>query len=61
MTGNRASEAFSILSDETRLSVLLALWEAFGPVAANNAVSFSDLRERLGCAIQASSIIISTS
>ncbi len=48
MARSRASEAFSILNDETRLAILLALWEAFDPFAATNAVPFSDLRERVG-------------
>ena len=46
--GPRAIEAFSILGDETRLSILLALWEAYEPWAGENAVPFSELRERLG-------------
>lgn len=45
---DRASEAFSILGHETRLSILLALWEAFDPFAEDNAVPFSELRERVG-------------
>lgn len=40
-----AVEAFSLLSDETRLSILIALWEASSP---DEAVAFSDLRERVG-------------
>lgn len=46
--GPRATEAFSVLGNETRLSILLALWEAFEPFAIENAVSFSELRERVG-------------
>lgn len=45
---NRAVEAFSILGNETRLSILLALWEAHDPSAEDNALLFSELRERLG-------------
>lgn len=46
--GPRASDAFSILGNETRLSILLALWEAYEPFGEENAVSFSDLRESVG-------------
>lgn len=46
--GHRAIEAFSVLGNETRLSILLALWEAYVPFGDANAVSFSKLRERLG-------------
>jgi DNA-binding transcriptional ArsR family regulator len=40
----RAAEAFAALSDETRLAILLALWEAYDP---DRGVSFSALREAL--------------
>lgn len=43
-----ATEAFSMLGNETRLSILLGLWEAFKPFAEENALSFSELRERVG-------------
>lgn len=46
--GPRAIEAFSVLGNQTRLSILLALWEAFDPFAEENAVSFSELRDRVG-------------
>lgn len=46
--GPRATEAFSILGNETRLSILLALWEVFEPFTEKNAVPFSELRERVG-------------
>lgn len=46
--GPRAVEAFSILGNETRLSILLALWDAYEPHAKDNAVSFTELRGRLG-------------
>jgi hypothetical protein len=35
--------AFRLLSDETRVGILRGLWEA-----SNDAVSFSELRERVG-------------
>lgn len=44
----RAIEAFSTLANETRLSILLALWEAYEPFAEENAVTFSELRELVG-------------
>lgn len=46
--GANATEAFELLSSKTRLAILLALWEAYDPHAAENAVPFSDLRERVG-------------
>lgn len=39
-------EAFQLLADETRLSILKALWEAHDPMNPEP-VSFSDLRERI--------------
>ena len=47
-TGPRAVEAFSILGHETRLAILLALWEAYEPFAAENAVPFAELRRHVG-------------
>lgn len=46
--GPHTTEAFSALGNETRLSILLALWEAFEPLSEDNAVSFSALRDRVG-------------
>lgn len=46
--GPRAIEAFSVLGNETRLSVLLTLWDAYEPWDEEGAVPFSELRERLG-------------
>jgi hypothetical protein len=46
--GTRATEALSVPGNETRLSILLALWEAFEPFTGENAVPFSELRERVG-------------
>lgn len=39
--------AFKHLSDESRLAILPALWEAYEPFADNNALSFSELREQV--------------
>jgi hypothetical protein len=45
--GSQVTEAFSLLSDETRLSILLALWEAAEPFAETDAVPFSELYDRV--------------
>lgn len=54
-TGPQSTEAFTVLGNETRLAILLALWEAYEPFAADptdyakgNEVPFSELRERVG-------------
>jgi hypothetical protein len=44
----RATEAFSALGNETRLAILLALWEAYDPARPDEGVPFSALRERVG-------------
>lgn len=46
--GSRAVEAFELLSNETRMAILLALWEAYDPYAGKSAVPFSTLRKRVG-------------
>jgi hypothetical protein len=46
--GEHAIEAFGLLGNETRLAILLALWEAHDPDAGSAAVPFSELRERVG-------------
>lgn len=58
--GPQAIEAFTLIGNETRVAVLLALWEAFDPFAEvtwdpisgieGNAVPVSELRERVGVA-----------
>lgn len=45
--GSAATEAFKVLGNETRLAILLALWEAHEPFAEDDAVAFSDLLERV--------------
>lgn len=45
--GPYATEAFALLANETRLAILLALWESYNPDADDNAVSFSDLYEQI--------------
>ena len=42
-----ATEAFALLGDETRLAILLALWEEYDPHATGNAVPFSRIAERI--------------
>lgn len=46
--GHHATDAFELLGNETRLAILLALWEAYVPHSEGNGVPFSDLRERVG-------------
>lgn len=46
--GPRVTEAFELLSNETRLAILLALWEAYEPLADTNPIAFSELRDRVG-------------
>lgn len=57
VAGERETAAFSLLGNEARLGILLALWEAYQPFAAGtwdpsegNAVAFSDLQARVGMA-----------
>lgn len=45
--GPHATDAFKLLSDETRLAILLALWEAYDPATADNSVIFSELYDRV--------------
>jgi hypothetical protein len=45
--GARAVDAFKRVGDETRLAILLALWEAYEPFADDNALSFSELHEKV--------------
>lgn len=46
-TGPHVTEAFKLLSDETRLAILLALWEGYDPHAEANSISFTRLYERV--------------
>jgi hypothetical protein len=45
--GPHASEAFALLGNETRLAILLALWEEYDPHASDNIVSFSNIFDRV--------------
>lgn len=46
--GPHTTEAFELLSNEVRLAILLALWEAYDPHGTDNTVSFSELRDGVG-------------
>jgi DNA-binding transcriptional ArsR family regulator len=48
VAGADATAAFEALSNETRLAILLALWEAVDPFGADGGVRFTDLRQRVG-------------
>lgn len=43
-----ADDAFKLVGNETRIGILQALWKAYEPYAGDNAVSFSDLYDRVG-------------
>lgn len=45
--GPHTTEAFAHLANETRLAILLALWEMYDPHAKENAVPFSELYDRV--------------
>lgn len=46
--GAKVTAAFKLLSNETRLAILLSLWEAHDPHGGDNALSFTELRESVG-------------
>lgn len=48
VAGPEATEAFKQLASETRLAILLALWELYTPFEDDQAVAFSVLRKRVG-------------
>lgn len=45
--GPHTTDAFALLADETRLAILLALWEEHDPDADDNTVSFSTISDRV--------------
>lgn len=45
--GPHTTEAFQLLANETRLAILLALWEAKDPPSDDEAVPFSDLYDSI--------------
>lgn len=44
--GSHVTAAFELLSNEIRLSILLALWEPYDPYGTNNVVAFSELLKK---------------
>lgn len=46
--GPETTQAFELLANETRMAILLALWEAHRPFTAGTGVSFSQLRDLVG-------------
>lgn len=45
--GSQVVNALKLLSDETRLAILLALWEAYDPYGPAQTMSFSELYDRV--------------
>lgn len=48
VAGSHGTEAFKLLSDETRLAILLTLWEHHEPGDDGDGVAFSELHDRVG-------------
>jgi DNA-binding transcriptional ArsR family regulator len=48
--GSPAIDAFELLANETRLAILVTLWESYRPFAEDTTLQFSELRERVGTA-----------
>lgn len=48
VVGDHTAEAFANIGNETRLTILLALWEAYDPQGDDEPVPFTDLRKRVG-------------
>jgi hypothetical protein len=46
--GPGTADAFELLANETRLAILLALWEAYEPFSRSSGLTFSQLRDRVG-------------
>lgn len=47
-TTTHVTDAFKLLSDETRLAILLALWDEHDPLRTDDSVNFSELYDRVG-------------
>jgi DNA-binding transcriptional ArsR family regulator len=45
--GPGATDAFELLADETRLAILLVLWDAYEPFTDDKSVPFSELYDRV--------------
>lgn len=48
VAGPHAVDRFKRVGDETRLAILLALWEAYDPFADDNMLSFTELLDQVG-------------
>lgn len=48
VAGREAAEAFELLANDTRLAILLALWDAYEPFEGGSGLTFSELRDRVG-------------
>lgn len=59
VAGEPATEAFSLLANETRIAILLALWDAYDPYAVENSVPYRRSSTGWGCATAVGSITIS--
>lgn len=46
--GSAMTDVFKLLGNDTRLAILLALWEAYEPFTDDNAVPFSELQDWVG-------------
>jgi len=46
--GPHTVDAFKLLSNETRLAIMVALWEQYDPHDTDDAVAFSELYDRVG-------------
>lgn len=47
-SGEHTAKAFELLANETRLAILLALWDAHKGFAGDEVLTFSELRDRVG-------------
>lgn len=45
--GSQVTDVLKLLSDETRLTILLALWEGYEPYGPNESMPFSELYDRV--------------
>lgn len=48
VAGADATDAFELLANETRLAILLNLWDAYEPFGRGSGLTFSELRDRVG-------------
>ncbi|MDX1748399.1 MAG: winged helix-turn-helix domain-containing protein, partial [Halobacteriales archaeon] len=45
--GSEVVDALELLSDQTRLAILLALWDGYDPYAGTETMSFSEIHDRV--------------